>query len=1097
MVRPRVPRRRSNLSNVVQLQRAVRPSRASISTDATPDEKEEEELGGSKSARRNGDLVKQETTGCNVEDNEGSAGETSGSKSDLYESDSSLSQSQSQLTDEIPSAFLERLMSFSLFHNAPKLFYVAIARKLKLIGYHAHEFIVKAGEPALAMYWILRGSANVTFPDGEIVHAELVEGSYFGEIGILFNRPRTATVVSKTKILLGVLTAENFNQVLLHFPQIERQIRDEAQERLATQEKQRKAGVAKISHDDDFLVRKQSPSSLDHSSSSPSFYQNSGLHSEPISLSSYPANPLVQEESSEKLTEELLLPPQLPKRSESASPNAANSGNFKYMGTIDGTISTRQFLKSLPLFATLPAEIIHQLALSVEIRKVPPFEYVFRKNDYGEKIYFIISGEVEVLGPSSSELFSGKSLLPTYNTVDVVLARLGPGQYFGEMGFLNSITDDSEAREKCRRSADIRTVSSCTLLALTGETLREFCAKFPQTEDQIIRTAEERIKKNNDLENEQDSEDQDQTQLDDSVGLVAPVSRKGFIELLSQPNQLETPAVSSVSLGAEQADEDNDNNRHLFKSSFTFDKPSEKMVRQNSTSPTNQIKSIRSSSFTPVSFPSRHESVVDPTNSPNSTNTTSSGSTTDIQRQRPLELHVPPLNASLKRKNSTFSLTSPSPIQYMRHLKRVRLSNVGGGASRRRSSVLSVGPLPDRLLLRCFQHISLPELMKLRLVCRRWRQLLYVAPGLFDKLDLTPWSKAIDDKILQEITDFVGSRPKHINVSNCFHITDEGFSYMVNEIGIGGQMISLKMSSCWDISAMSIMDIAVPSIGKLLEEIDLSNCRKVRDDVIQRLIGWDVHKVEPNDDYSNNVNRVKSLYPLDEPIPGMEEYSVQEVVRSSKSNVIGCGNLNKMVLRHCKNLTDLTLYHMSLYAKDRLTYLDFTRCSGLTDVGFSYWSYQNFPNLRTLILSECIFLTDNSIRSIVNGCPNLSHLNLSFCCSLTDVAIELLCLGGQNLEELDISFCGRAVSDLSLLNISMHLRKLKKISLKGCLRATRSGVDSLLGGYAPLEKIDVSQCKNAHIYQGGIPATRFEPARGSKSVFLTMEDSSRCIQVII
>lgn len=1095
MVKTRVPRRRSNLSNVVQSQRAARTKRPSVTGDDSSKKEAIHTKSDTDDAHITNDKPSQHSDKNGSE--ESSIAQISSFKSDTSESESS------PLFDDIPSAFLERLMSFSLFHNAPKLFYVAIARKLKLVGYHAHEFIVKAGEPALAMYWILRGSANVTFPDGEIVHAELVEGSYFGEIGILFNRPRTATVVSKTKILLGVLTAENFNQVLLHFPQVERQIRDEAQERLATQEKQRKAGVTKILHDDDFIVRKQSPSSLTSIPNSPSFYESSGLCADPLPLSDYPLNPPNLKDPSERLTEEILLPPQLPKRSTSSSPAAACSGNTRYMETIDGTISTRQFLKSLPLFATLPAEIIHQLALSVEIRQVPPFEYVFRKNDFGENIYFIISGEVEVLGPSSPENFRGKSLLPSYKIIDIVLARLGPGQYFGEMGFLNSITDDLETRSKCRRSADIRTVSNCTLLVLTGETLREFCAKFPETEHQIKRTAEERVKKNINLQKDNDSEYQPHS-LENSSNLMAPVSRKGYIDLLNnQANQTEEQAVSStvesqdIDATSSKESKEDDNGRVLFKSSFAFDKQPEKVVRQTSASPTHQMKSLNSPSFTPVSFSSRQGSPSDSAVSANSASAVSSVPNVEPTSLRPLELHVPPLNASLKRRNSTFSLSSPSPIQYMSHLKRVRLSNVGGGPSRRRSSVLSVGPLPDRLLLRCFQYISLPELMKLRLVCRRWRQLLYVAPGLFDKLDLTPWSKVVDDKTLQEITDFVGSRPKHINVSNCFHVTDEGFSYMVNEIGIGGQIKSLKMSSCWDISAMSIMDIAVPSIGKLLEEIDLSNCRKVRDDVIQRLIGWDVYQVGSNNEFFNDINKISSLYPLDEPIPGMEEYSTQTSTKASHNDVIGCGKLHKMILRHCKNLTDLTLYHMSLYAKDRLTYLDFTRCSGLTDVGFSYWAYQSFPNLKTLIVSECIFLTDNSIRSIVNGCPNLSHLNLSFCCSLTDVAIELLCVGGQNLEELDISFCGRAVSDISLLNISMHLRKLQNISLKGCLRATRSGVDSLLGGYAPLKRIDVSQCKNAHIYQGGIPATRFEPSPGSKSVFLTMEDTSRCIEVII
>lgn len=271
MFKTRVPKRRSNLSNVVKSQRS---SRVKVGERFSEKKSKHEQSEGAQKIDSTGsgsvNSTNKESISSHLDesrpgshsnsDSDSEPSSNSSSDSDSDYDDSSLS--QNQIKDDIPAAFLERLMSFSLFNNAPKLFYIAIARKLKLLVYHPHEFVVKAGEPALAMYWILRGSVNVTSPDGEIVHAELVEGSYFGEIGILFNRPRTATVISKTKVLLGVLTAETFNQVLLHFPQIERQIRDEAQERLATQEKQRKAGVSKIIHDNDFIVRQRSPTCI-------------------------------------------------------------------------------------------------------------------------------------------------------------------------------------------------------------------------------------------------------------------------------------------------------------------------------------------------------------------------------------------------------------------------------------------------------------------------------------------------------------------------------------------------------------------------------------------------------------------------------------------------------------------------------------------------------------------------------------------------------------------------------------------------------------------------------------------------------------------
>ena len=126
-----------------------------------------------------------------------------------------------------------RLQTFPLFNKAPKSFHTKVASKLTLMQYHPQEYIIKKGDPSKSMYWILKGTVSVTSTDGESIYAELAAGSFFGEIGILFNRPRTATVVARTKVLVGVLTSDALNTVLKHYPLIERRIRDEAQERLA------------------------------------------------------------------------------------------------------------------------------------------------------------------------------------------------------------------------------------------------------------------------------------------------------------------------------------------------------------------------------------------------------------------------------------------------------------------------------------------------------------------------------------------------------------------------------------------------------------------------------------------------------------------------------------------------------------------------------------------------------------------------------------------------------------------------------------------------------------------------------------------------
>lgn len=354
---------------------------------------------------------------------------------------------------------------------------------------------------------------------------------------------------------------------------------------------------------------------------------------------------------------------------------------------------------------------------------------------------------------------------------------------------------------------------------------------------------------------------------------------------------------------------------------------------------------------------------------------------------------------------------------------------------------------------------------------------------MFRTLDLTPYNTCVDDKALIDIVKFVGSRPQFIDISNCFHITDEGFSYMVNEIGLSGKIKSIKMSSIWEISAMSIMDLSVPSVGRYLEEIDLSNCRKVRDNVLERLIGWNSGNYPRN---NNNNTQHDSTFDEDSSFDDYEG-----------SNDVGCKLLTKINVGYCKHLTDKIMYHISENCNERLQELDITRCTTITDKGFEFWTYKFFPNLTKLSLKDCTFLTDKSIISIANSLVNLQHLNLNFCCSLTDISIEVLCIGCQNLQFLDLSFCGSAVSDSSLLTISLNLKQLLTLIVKGCIRVTRAGIDSLLSSNSLLNHLNVSQCKNSDIYPGNIPAQPFKINQETKSAFVTAGNSNKIIEIVI
>jgi F-box/leucine-rich repeat protein 7 len=87
-------------------------------------------------------------------------------------------------------------------------------------------------------------------------------------------------------------------------------------------------------------------------------------------------------------------------------------------------------------------------------------------------------------------------------------------------------------------------------------------------------------------------------------------------------------------------------------------------------------------------------------------------------------------------------------------------------------------------------------------------------------------------------------------------------------------------------------------------------------------------------------------------------------------------------------------------------------------------------------------------------------LDLSFCCALSDGATETLARGLPRLQRLDLAFCGSAVSDHSLRCIGLHLRELRYLGVRGCVRVTGLGVEGVVEGCRELEVFDVSQCKN-------------------------------------
>jgi len=104
-------------------------------------------------------------------------------------------------------------------------------------AYSAGETIVKKGDVAHDMYFLCRGQCEVFDESGKIL-ATLKEGDIFGEIGLLLNKPRTASVRAKTMCDVFILDKGDFSRILHDSPQFEERVKQVAKERYqATPEK--------------------------------------------------------------------------------------------------------------------------------------------------------------------------------------------------------------------------------------------------------------------------------------------------------------------------------------------------------------------------------------------------------------------------------------------------------------------------------------------------------------------------------------------------------------------------------------------------------------------------------------------------------------------------------------------------------------------------------------------------------------------------------------------------------------------------------------------------------------------------------------------
>jgi CRP-like cAMP-binding protein len=122
-------------------------------------------------------------------------------------------------------------------------------------------------------------------------------------------------------------------------------------------------------------------------------------------------------------------------------------------------------LRAVPLFAALPPEDLDRLATMFSVEEVGDAgRRLTPEGAPGYMFYVIAEGTADVFHH------------------DDLVARLGPGDFFGEMAIVGG----------GRRVADVVATSPMTIYAMFGTAFREMEAAFPELADRIRATVDSR-----------------------------------------------------------------------------------------------------------------------------------------------------------------------------------------------------------------------------------------------------------------------------------------------------------------------------------------------------------------------------------------------------------------------------------------------------------------------------------------------------------------------------------------------------------------------------------------------------------------------------
>eukprot|EP01126_Amoeba_proteus_P065049 TRINITY_DN9184_c0_g1_i2.p1 TRINITY_DN9184_c0_g1~~TRINITY_DN9184_c0_g1_i2.p1 ORF type:complete len:718 (+),score=93.97 TRINITY_DN9184_c0_g1_i2:172-2154(+) len=286
---------------------------------------------------------------------------------------------------------------------------------------------------------------------------------------------------------------------------------------------------------------------------------------------------------------------------------------------------------------------------------------------------------------------------------------------------------------------------------------------------------------------------------------------------------------------------------------------------------------------------------------------------------------------------------------------------------------------------------------------------------------------------------------RSLELDSCVQITGEGVHKLGSE-----SITSINFRRCTLIDANAIF--SVMSRSPHLISLNLASCRQVSEDDITRLISLCPHLRNLNLSDCNVTSRVLILI--------AESFTTQLVtLKIDKCLEFEDSSLNYAIMQ-LTNLSELSTMFCTQLSNRAFLPTEQKKQILPRNVSESNYVISSRPNmllhLKTLQLSCCVGLSENSVISVLKRTPRLTFLSIPALLAITDLTLISIGKYVPRLQHLNLAFC-TGVSSFGVSRLLKCCKNLKFLDISGIERMDDSILEEISQNCGTLKSLDVSK----------------------------------------